>query len=57
MADRATRIHAEDLRDQIARILDPKFASQAAAAVPATVGRPSIDSLDCWHDYQMEQLR
>jgi hypothetical protein len=34
--DRATRMHLEDVRDEIARILDPKFAPPAPAA--PTVG-------------------
>ena len=55
--DRATRVHLEDVRDQIARILDPKFAAPAPAA-PAGAGpaRPGLDEFDivddrCWPDY------
>jgi hypothetical protein len=55
-ADRATRAHLADARDQIAKALDPKFAPPAA---PATQGFPfgGIDdsedpfSFNCWPDY------
>ena len=52
-ADRVTRAHLEDVKDQVARILDPKFAPP----VPATpagqaTGRPGLDPfvLDCWFE-------
>jgi hypothetical protein len=49
-ADRTTRLHLQDVRDQIARILDPKFAPPAAAPGP-----PIFLGLDeptgCWLDY------
>jgi len=59
-ADRETRAHLEGVRDQIAKILDPKFA-QTGAAGGVTI-RIGIDSLDlfsatpdqigtCWPDY------
>jgi hypothetical protein len=57
-ADRATRAHLEGARDQIAKILDPKFAPPAAAAT-ATIrvgladpfsGVPG-DAPECWPDY------
>ncbi len=53
-ADRATRAHLEGARDQIAKILDPKFAPPSAAATPS--GRPfGVDDPDpfdtCWPDY------
>lgn len=51
--DKATRAHLEDLKDQIAKVLDPKFASVApASATPATGRRaeetcwPGVDELD-----------
>jgi len=59
--DRATRMHLEDVRDQIAKILDPKFAPPA----PATPTLPFIlglrgadgeqpnDELSCWPDYSI----
>jgi hypothetical protein len=55
-ADRATRAHLADSRDQIAKALDPKIAPQAPAG-PAGPGFPGADdedltwSLDCWRDY------
>lgn len=52
-ADRVTRAHLEDVKDQVAKILDPKFAPP----VPATpagqaTGRPGLDPfvLDCWFE-------
>lgn len=53
--DRETRLHLADARDQIAKILDPKFAVRAAAS--ATAGRPALtdewpEGLNsCWPDY------
>jgi hypothetical protein len=55
-ADRETRLHLEDIKDQIAKALDPKFAPPAAAAAPAG-GRGGFDGEDwqhpktCWPDY------
>ena len=54
-ADRVTRAHLADARDQIAKALDPKFAPQA----PATTGIPGSPAMDdedparqgCWPDY------
>jgi hypothetical protein len=64
-ADRSTRAHLADARDQIAKALDPKFAAPA----PATTGNPfgfddefqfnsessssveTFDPRDCWPDY------
>ena len=56
ITDRAGRVHVEDLNDQIAKILDPKVASVTSGA-PAVPPRPSVDSLDCWHDYETDALR
>jgi hypothetical protein len=58
-ADRATRLHLEDARDQIARALDPKFAPPAPAGPALPFGFPFIDDpmnvdsepLVCWPDY------
>jgi len=60
--DRETRAHLEGARDQIARILDPKFATPNAAAAP--VIRVGVDGLDpftaaadllgCWPNYTIE---
>jgi hypothetical protein len=58
--DRETRAHLEGARDQIAKILDPKFATPSAAAGGAV--RAAGDQLDpflsppdqlgtCWPDY------
>lgn len=55
--DRGSRMHLEDARDQIAKILDPKFAPPAPAAPTAglTFGRGYDDdhgsTLICWPDY------
>src|SRR5687768_4224391 len=58
-ADRATRVHLEDVRDQIARILDPKFAAPAAPAGPGQ-GRPALEDLEssddrCWPDFAIRR--
>jgi hypothetical protein len=60
--DRETRAHLEGSRDQIARILDPKFAPQNAAAAN-TVPRIGADGMEsfsiapdpeaCWPDYMI----
>ncbi len=56
-ADRATTLHLQDARDQIAKILDPKFAA-AAAAGAAAGARPGLDGDPwplnpdtCWPDH------
>jgi hypothetical protein len=65
-ADRATRLHLEDARDQVAKALDPKF--QPAAPAPAgAAARPGLaDPLDawplavggtCWPDYAIRVKR
>jgi hypothetical protein len=64
--DRATRLHLEDARDQIAKALDPKF--QSAAPAPAgPAARPGLaEPLDpwplavsgsCWPDYAIRVKR
>lgn len=53
-SDRATRAHIEDVRDQIAKILDPKFAPPArpsATAATARRGAEDPDALECWIDH------
>ncbi len=53
-ADRATRAHLEDVRDQIQKILDPKFLPPTRPAATATAGRRSAedpDALECWIDH------
>ena len=54
VSSRTTRAHLEDMRDQIASILDPKFPPQAPAAAASTTTRRAIETpfeLDCWTDY------
>jgi len=56
VTDRASRAHLEDVKDQIARILDPKFVAPAPAADSRQGGgRPGLgedpDDLHCWPDY------
>ncbi len=58
--DRASRMHLEDVKDQIAKILDPKFAQPAptTSTVPFILGRFDEDedlrnSLHCWPDYSI----
>jgi hypothetical protein len=55
-ADRPTKLHLEDVKDQIAKALDPKFAPPTTAPTILQVARPSAWDLDCWHDYEMELL-
>ena len=54
--DRPTKLHLEDVRDQISKTLDPKFATPAAAPRLGLALRPSAWDLDCWRDYEMELL-
>ena len=51
--DQATRAHLEDVRDQIAKILDPKFATATAAGVgnQSQPGPGGEDADSCWPDY------
>jgi hypothetical protein len=55
--DRETRLHLEDLRDQAARILDPKFQQSTPAqngpAAQTTAGESEV----CWPDGLDEFLR
>jgi hypothetical protein len=50
--DRASRMHLEDVKDQIARILDPKFAPPVASNAPNvfSIFRFEEDE-SCWPDY------
>jgi Met-zincin/Domain of unknown function (DUF5117)/Domain of unknown function (DUF5118) len=48
--DRETRLHLEDLRDQIAKILDPKFQLVNPSPAQAIIRQTSGDT-DCWPDY------
>jgi hypothetical protein len=56
--DRATRVHLESVRDQIARILDPKFAPPTTGNTGPTIifgvnefDGFSMTSDSCWPDY------
>jgi hypothetical protein len=48
-ADRETKAHLEGARDQIGRILDPRFAAPAAA-VPASARGGLQETESCWPD-------
>ena len=50
-SDRDTRLHLEDLRDQIAKILDPKFQQANPAPLQLTPPQTSDRDEDCWPDY------
>jgi hypothetical protein len=53
-ADRQTRAHLADARDQIAKALDPRFAAPAPPAPQNPFGfddEEGFDFLDCWPDY------
>ena len=54
--DRPTKLHLEDVKDQISKTLDPKFAPPASAPRLGVLARPSAWDLDCWRDYEMELL-
>jgi hypothetical protein len=55
-ADRPTRLHLQDVRDQIARILDPKFApTTAPQPLPIILGVD--ESVGCWLDYAIRVAR
>jgi hypothetical protein len=57
-ADRATRLHLEDVRDQIARILDPRFAPPAPPGGGGQQGPPGADDPEvCWPDYAIRISR
>ncbi len=51
--DRNTKLHLEDLRDQIAKIMDPKFQQTTGAPVVVPVFTLDGDSelAPCWPDY------
>jgi len=64
--DRATRLHLEDARDQIAKALDPKFQPAAPASAGAAARPGLADPLDtwplavpgsCWPDYAIRVKR
>ena len=45
-APKATRAHLEDLKDQITRVLDPKFQAAQPSAAVATPSRRAEET--CW---------
>jgi hypothetical protein len=50
--DRDTRLHLEDLRDQIAKILDPKYQQANPTPLPPVLTPLSgRDDIFCWTDY------
>jgi hypothetical protein len=53
-ADRETKAHLEGARDQIAKMLDPKFATPAPAGAGIAI-RVTTEDLDltCWPDYSI----
>jgi hypothetical protein len=58
--DRATRMHLEDVKDQIAKILDPKFAVPAPTSSPIPFffglnaeGEEIHGEVSCWPDYSL----
>ena len=55
--DRVTRAHLQDVRDQIGRILDPKFAPPATPtlALPIIIGADGENG--CWLDYAIRIAR
>ena len=56
VANRETKLHLVDARDQIAKMLDPKFVAPAVAA-GGSAARPGLDDAwptggdTCWPDY------
>ena len=53
--DRDTRLHLEDVRDQIAKILDPKYQLANPTPAPAIILPLSErDDIFCWTDYAIE---
>ncbi len=55
-ADRVTTLHMRELRDRIARVLDPRFAPPAAAAAAATPAQGLEDEDACWPDLALPYL-
>ena len=54
VTDRASRAHLDDVKDQIGKILDPKFIPPAPASGATMTGRRGVEDpweLQCWPDY------
>ncbi len=60
-SDRTTRLHLQDARDQIARILDPKFAAQPPQQQQRSPFGDGLETdpepLGCWPDYSIPIVR
>ncbi len=54
---RETKLHLEDLKDQIAKALDPKFQPSAPATGLTFPARGFDGNLTCWPDYSIEVPR
>ena len=54
--DRVTSLHLRELRDRVARILDPKFAPPAAPAAPAAPPAGLDEEDACWPDLALPFL-
>jgi len=52
-ADRETRLHLEDVRAEIAKILDPKYQPTNPPQAPILVVPTSLDDEFCWTDYSV----
>ncbi|MBS1810429.1 MAG: zinc-dependent metalloprotease [Acidobacteria bacterium] len=55
--DRVTRAHLDDVKDQIAKILDPKFAAPAPTNPLSILGRIGMEEEyqpGCWEDVMMD---
>src|SRR6185503_10094249 len=53
--DRDSRLHLEDIRDQIAKILDPKFQLANPTPVPVIALPLSDSDTGCWTDYAINE--
>ena len=59
-SDRVTRAHLDDVKDQIAKILDPKFAAPAPTNPLSLLGRFGLEEdaqAGCWEDVMFEFFR
>jgi hypothetical protein len=56
VADKATKAHLEDLRDQITRMLDPKLASSGTSVLSGMFANGEQEQ-GCWPAYGQEGLR
>jgi hypothetical protein len=59
-ADRITKMHLEDVRDQIAKALDPKFlppTPTTPTGLPGLTGEEGKEYQGCWPDYIIRRPR